>query len=72
MTRPEHLLQRLEAHIGQAVEQPRAGEQAVGDQSMEVGMEVQILAEGVDRHDDAGQALMGLPVDALLTSWSAT
>jgi hypothetical protein len=24
---------------------------------MQVGMEVQVLAEGVDRHDDAGQAL---------------
>ena len=55
--RPEHILQRLEAHIGQAVEQPRAGEEAVGDQSVEVGMEVQVLAEGVDRHDDAGQAV---------------
>ena len=55
--RPEHLLQRLDAHIGQAVEQPRAGEEAVGDQGVEVGMEVEVLAEGVDRHDDAGQAL---------------
>ena len=55
--RPEHLLQRLDAHIGQAVEQPRAGEEAVGDQGVEVGMEVQVLAEGVDRHDDAGQPL---------------
>jgi hypothetical protein len=54
--RPEHLLQRLEAHIGQAVEQPRAGEEAVGDQGVEVGMEVEVLAEGVDRHHDAGQA----------------
>jgi len=56
-SRTEHLLQRLDAHIGQAVEQPRAGEEAVGDQGVEVGMEVQVLAEGVDRHDDAGQPL---------------
>ena len=30
--------------------------QAVGHQRVQVGVEVQILAEGVNRHDDAGDA----------------
>lgn len=34
-----------------------AGEQAVGHQGVQVGVEVQILAEGVDAHDDAGESV---------------
>ncbi len=55
--RPEHLLQRLEAGLGHDVEQPGAHEQTVSDQSMQVGMEVQVLAEGVAGHDNTGQDL---------------
>ena len=58
--RPEHLLQRLEGDIGSrggGIEQARAHEQAVGDQGVQVGVKVQVLAEGVDGHDDAGQTL---------------
>ena len=47
----------LRLDIGQDVEQARAHEQPVGDQGVQVGVEVEVLAEGVDGHDDAGQAL---------------
>ena len=35
---PEQLLQRLEARIGQDIEQARAGKQPVGNQCVQVGM----------------------------------
>ena len=58
--RAEQLFQRLQAHLGsrrRGIEQARAHEQAVGDQGVQVGVKVQVLAEGVDGHDDAGQTL---------------
>ena len=55
--RPEQLLQRREADVGQDGEQAGAHEQAVGHQRVQVGMDVPVLAEGVDGHDDAGQAV---------------
>ena len=39
----------------QDVEQARAGEQAVRHQGMQVRMEVEVFAEGVNGHDDPGQ-----------------
>ena len=33
------------------------GEEAVGDEGVEVGMEIEVFAEGVEGHDDAGDAL---------------
>ena len=33
----------------------RAGEQAVGYESVEVRVKIEVFAEGVNRHDDAGQ-----------------
>jgi len=55
--RPEQLLQRLEGDVRQDVEQARAHEQTIRDQGVQVGVKVEVLAEGVDRHDDAGQAV---------------
>jgi hypothetical protein len=55
--RPEQVLQRLEAHIGQDIKQARAHEEAVSHQCVQVGVKIQILAEGVDCHDDTGQAV---------------
>ena len=49
--------QRLEADIGRDMEQPGAHEETVGDQGVRVGMEVEVLAEGVNRHDGTGQSL---------------
>ncbi len=37
------------------MEQPKAHEETVGDQGVLVGMEIEVLAEGVNRHDDTGQ-----------------
>jgi hypothetical protein len=34
-----------------------AGEQAIGHQGVQVGVEVQVLAEGVDAHDDTGESV---------------
>jgi len=34
-----------------------AREQAVGHQGVQVRVEIEILAEGVDAHDDTGQAV---------------
>ena len=55
--RPEQLLQRLQADLGQHVEQPRAHEQPVGDQGVKMRVPIEVFAEGVDRHDDAGHAV---------------
>ena len=38
------------------MEDPRTRKQPVGHQRVQVGVEVQILAEGVNGHDDAGDA----------------
>jgi hypothetical protein len=55
--RPEQILQGLQGDIGQDVEQARAQEQAVGDQGVQMGVEIHALAERVDGHDDAGLAV---------------
>ncbi len=49
--RAEQLFQRLQAHLRQHVEQP------VGDTGVQMRVPVEVFAKGVDRHDDAGQAL---------------
>ena len=55
--RPEQFLQRPEADIGHDVEQARAQEEPVGHQGVQVGMKVEVFAEGMDGHDDAGLAV---------------
>ena len=50
--RPEQFLERLETHLGQNVEQPRAREKPVGHEGVKVRVKVEVLAEGVDGHDD--------------------
>jgi hypothetical protein len=55
--RPEQLLQRLEARLRQHVEQARAHKQTVRDQRVQTGVKIEVLAEGVDGHDEAGQSV---------------
>lgn len=43
-----------------------AHEQTVGDKGVEVGVKVEILAEGVDGHDDAGKAVGQIEDGALI------
>ncbi len=55
--RTEQLFQRLQAHLRQHVEQAGAQEQPVGDQGVQMRVPIELFAKGVDRHDDAGQAV---------------
>ena len=50
-------LQRLETDLWHDVKQALSHEQTVGHERVQVGMEVQVIAEGVDRHDNAGMAV---------------
>ncbi len=65
-TRPEHFFERLEGGLGGDMELAGAHEQAVGDKGVKVGVKVEILAEGVDGHDDAGQAVGQIEHGALI------
>jgi hypothetical protein len=53
--RSEQLLHGLEAHLRQHMKQALAHEQAIDNERMQVGMEVEVLAEGVNGHDQNGQ-----------------
>ena len=53
----EEFLQRREAHVGHHMEKPAIHEEPVCDQRVEVRVEVEVFAEGVDGHDAAGRAL---------------
>jgi hypothetical protein len=66
MIRPEHFFERLEGGLVCYIELPFPHEQSVGDEGVEVGMEVEVLAEGVDGHDDAGQAVGQVEHGALI------
>jgi len=53
----EEFLQRSKAHVGHHMEKPAVHKEPVGGQRVEVRVEVEVFAEGVDGHDDAGRAL---------------
>lgn len=55
--RAEEFLQRREAGLGHHIEEPTLCEEPVGGQRVEVGVEVEVFAEGIDGHHDAGDAL---------------
>gem|GEM_PF-2329491 len=52
----EEFLQRGEAHVGHHVKKSAVHEEPVGDQRVEVGVEVEVFAEGMNGHDDARRA----------------
>jgi hypothetical protein len=53
----EQLLHRIHAVLRQDQEAFVAQEESVGHESMQVGMKVEVFAEGVNGHDDAGHAV---------------
>ena len=53
----EEFLQRRAAHVGHHMEKPAVHEEPVGGQRVEVRVEVEVFAEGMNGHDDAGRAL---------------
>jgi len=50
----EEFFQRFEREFGQRVERAVAGEEAVGDNRVEVGMEVEVFTKGVEGEDESG------------------
>ena len=63
--RAEEFLQRREAHVGHQMKKPAVHEEPVGYERMEVRVEVEVFAEGMDGHDDAGRALRQPELGAL-------
>ena len=53
----EEFLQRRAAHVGHHMEKPAVHEEPVGGQCVEVRVEVEVFAEGMNGHDDACRAL---------------
>ena len=53
----EQFLHRVHAVLGQHQEAFVAQEEPVGHKQMQMGVEVEVLSEGVYDHDDAGHAL---------------
>ena len=60
----EQPLHRIHSVLGKAKEAFVAQEQSVGHQQVQMGMEVEVFAEGVNGHDDAGHALRLFQGDA--------
>ena len=50
----EEFGERLEREFGQRVEDPIAGEETVRDQGVNMGMEVEVFAEGMEGEDEGG------------------
>ena len=50
----EEFFERFEREFGQRVEDAVAGEEAVGHEGVEMGMEVEVFAKGVQGEDDGG------------------
>ena len=50
----EEFFQRLEREFGQGVENAIAGEETVRDQGVNMGMEVEVFAEGMEGEDEGG------------------
>ena len=53
----EKFPQRSEAHVGHHMEKPAVHHEPVGGQRVKVRVEVEVFAEGVDGHNDAGRAI---------------
>ena len=60
----EEFLQGLETGLGHDVEDPRTCKQPVGHQRVQVGVEVQILAEGLNGPEGSRILVLGLELQA--------